>query len=265
MPARRRLPFCEAMHRLSVAHLLVALVMMFVVLPFVDNFRYGPLMEAMTFTAVLLAAMNAIGRRRGTLVLAGLIMAPALATKWIDHLYPNLLPRGPSQVAAVVFVAFVIWHLLRFVMSSPKVTSEVLCAVLSIYLLFAVAWAFLYTLLALSNSNAFTFTVPSLANASMTGFTALYFSFESLTTLAFGDIMPVSNVARMMTLVEATGGIFYVTILIARLLGCIRLRNRSRKPRIVKNSRARTSDSKRSSPCSYLLTKICTCRVSSDR
>jgi hypothetical protein len=168
---------------------------------------------------MLLAAMNAIGGRRRTLIVAALLMSPALVTRWVDHLYPGLLTLTPSMVAAVVFVAFVIWHLLRFVMSSPVVNSEVLYAAISIYLLYAVAWAFLYTLVASSNPAAFTWTITTEANRAITGFTALYFSVEILTALAFGDIMPVSNVARMMTLVQATTGIFYVTILIARLVG----------------------------------------------
>jgi hypothetical protein len=209
--------FHEGRHRLSIAHLLIALVGMFVIAPFADAIPFGRLTEAMIFTAVLLFAMNAIGRRRRTLIVAALLVSPALLTRWIDHVYPGLLPAWPSLVAVVVFVAFVIWHLLRFVMSTPKVTSEVLCAAISIYLLFAVAWAYLYTLLAATHPDAFKFTVEG-GQGEIRGFTAIYFSAEILTALAFGDIVPVSNVARMMTLVEATCAVFYVTILIARLV-----------------------------------------------
>jgi hypothetical protein len=214
-----RLPFREGRFRFSVAQLLIALVVMFVVAPFVDSLQYGELIEAIIFTAMLLAAMNAIGGRQRTLVIAALLMSPAVVTRWVDHLYPGVLAQTPSLMATVIFVAFVIWHLLRFVMSSPVVNSEVLYAAISIYLLYAVAWAFLYTLMASSDPAAFTWTITTEANRAITGFTALYFSVETLTALAFGDIMPVSNVARMMTLVQATTGIFYVAILIARLVG----------------------------------------------
>jgi hypothetical protein len=202
---------------------------MFVVLPFVDTIPYGRLAEASIFTVVLLCAMNAIGRRRRTLIAAALLVSPALVTRWIDHLYPGLLPVWPSLVSVVVFVTFVIWHLLRFVMSTQKVTSEVLCAAISIYLLFAVAWAYLYTLLAASHPEAFKFTVDG-AQGEITGFTAIYFSAEILTALAFGDIVPISNVARMMTLVEATCAVFYVTILIARLVAVYSHANSQPKP-----------------------------------
>jgi Ion channel len=215
----RKLPFQEGRHRLSVAHLLIAIVVMFVVLPFVDNVPYGRLVDALVFTAVLLAGVNAVGGRQRTLIGATMLVMPALITRWIDHIFPGTLPLLPSVVAAIAFVVFVIWHLLRFVMSSPTVTPEVLCAAISIYLLFAVAWAFLYTLVAVFAPDAFAFVVPSQAGSTMAGFTALYFSLETLTTVAFGDIVPVSNVARMLTVVESTAGVFYVTVLIARLVG----------------------------------------------
>jgi hypothetical protein len=82
-----------------------------------------------------------------------------------------------------------------------------------------VAWSFLYTLLARSDPSAITFTSPSDAKAVLAGFNALYFSVQVLTTITFGDIVPVSNTARMMALVEAIVGVFYLAILVARLVG----------------------------------------------
>jgi voltage-gated potassium channel len=52
----------------------------------------------------------------------------------------------------------------------------------------------------------------------MDGFTGLYFSFTTLSTVGYGDILPVSSVARMLAMVEAMFGMFYVTLLIARLV-----------------------------------------------
>jgi uncharacterized membrane protein len=51
----------------------------------------------------------------------------------------------------------------------------------------------------------------------MIGFEALYFSFGALTNY-YGDIIPVSNAARMLALTEGIIGMFYVAVLIARLV-----------------------------------------------
>jgi hypothetical protein len=52
----------------------------------------------------------------------------------------------------------------------------------------------------------------------MKGFTAVYFSFITLSTVGYGDISPVSGVARMLTIVEATTGTIYLAVLISRLV-----------------------------------------------
>jgi hypothetical protein len=52
----------------------------------------------------------------------------------------------------------------------------------------------------------------------MVGLEAVYFSFVTLSTLGYGDIIPASNISRMLAVLEATTGMFYVTVLIARLV-----------------------------------------------
>ncbi|PYL41264.1 MAG: transporter, partial [Verrucomicrobia bacterium] len=53
---------------------------------------------------------------------------------------------------------------------------------------------------------------------SMSGFTGFYFSFVTLSTVGYGDITPVSRIARMLAAMEAMTGLLYVAVLIARLV-----------------------------------------------
>lgn len=209
----------EGRRRLSVAHLLTALTVMFISVPFVDSFRYGDVAESAIFTVVLLTAVGAVGGRRRTLIAAASLAVPALGARWLSHLFPGVVPVDVGLVLAIVFVVFVIAHLFRFVVTARQVNAEVLCAAISIYLLFAIVWSFAYTLLGRADPDSFTFTVPSDANATMKGFMALYFSMQVLTTITLGDILPISNLARVMAIVEAGAGVFYLAIMIARLVG----------------------------------------------
>ena len=52
----------------------------------------------------------------------------------------------------------------------------------------------------------------------MAGFNAVYFSYITLTTVGYGDIAPVSNVARMLAITESMSGTLFVGVLIARLV-----------------------------------------------
>jgi hypothetical protein len=215
------LPIREGRHRFSVAHLLVAIVALFVIMPLVDRLPYGESIETAAFTFVLLAAVNAVGGQRRIQILAGVMAAPAVLAHWLHHLWPDLVPVEVRLVADLVFVSYVIAHLFRFVLVAPVVNAEVICAAISIFLLLAVAWSFVYMMLAIWEPDSFTYT-ESTGDApapQLVGFLALYFSVQVITTITFGDIMPVSNVARMLTLAEATTGMFYMAILISRLVG----------------------------------------------
>lgn len=47
----------------------------------------------------------------------------------------------------------------------------------------------------------------------------IYFSFVTITTLGYGDIIPVSRMAKNLALLEAVWGQTYLTVLVARLVG----------------------------------------------
>jgi uncharacterized membrane protein len=100
----------------------------------------------------------------------------------------------------------------------------VLCAGISAYLLLGLLWALAYILVGSLSPDAFRFTTGPPDSRSMEGFNAFYFSFVTLSTIGFGDIAPVSNVARMLVVMEAITGLFYMAILIARLVSMQPLR-----------------------------------------
>ena len=88
------------------------------------------------------------------------------------------------------------------------------------YLLLGVTWAFGYKLLMEMIPDAIHFQTP-LAAGVPTGEPArlIYFSFETLTTVAFGDAYPVHRIARSLAIAEALIGQLYPAILIATLVG----------------------------------------------
>lgn len=206
-------------YRLSAARLLGAIISLFVIMPFVERWRFGHFVESAAFTIVLLAAVTAVGRHRKTLLVAMTLAVPALVGRWLSHVWSDPLVLELGLAAAILFVVYIIWSLLRAVMAAPVVDSEVLCTTISTFLLLAAAWSFSYLLIANWDRNAFDISEPATGTQKLTNFTALYFSVQVLTTITFGDILPVSNIARMMAIVEAAAGVFYMAILVARLVG----------------------------------------------
>ena len=206
------------MHRFSCAYFLAALVLMLVTMPFLEQFPGGSLIGTLAMTLVLMSAVLAVGRRRSTLVWAVMLVVPALLAKWVEHVRPDLLPTGTFQAAGILFEAFVVTHLLRFILRAPRVDSEVLCAGIAGYLMLGLLWMLGYVMVDRLISESFVFDAGPVSGRSMTGFNALYFSFVTLSTVGYGDIIPVSGAARMLAMTEAIAGMFYVTLLIARLV-----------------------------------------------
>src|SRR6266480_3728242 len=67
------------------------------------------------------------------------------------------------------------------------------------------------------NSGSLAFNMNA-GKHSIRGFNAFYFSFITLSTVGYGDITPVSKVARMLSAMEAMTGLLYLAVLIARLV-----------------------------------------------
>ena len=109
-------------------------------------------------------------------------------------------------------------ELLRFIVYAPRVNAEVLCAAVAGFLLSGFAWSLAYNLLDRLDPNSFVFTLSSKSGFPMNGFTSVYFSFITLSTVGYGDIVPASEVARMLAMLEAMFGMFYMTVLVARLV-----------------------------------------------
>jgi hypothetical protein len=111
----------------------------------------------------------------------------------------------------------VVLQLLRFILRSTRVNSEVMCAGISGYLMLGIWWTSAYLTVSQLSPGSFS-GIHLAANGALGRFDALYLSFVSLTCLGCNDIMPQSKVARMLLMVESTTGVLYVAVLIARLV-----------------------------------------------
>lgn len=204
--------------RFSFSQFLTALILLFLTGPYVQQLEYGRLIETALTTLVMLSAILAIGGRGGSLVAALLLALPLFASQWIHHCVPFFLPEWIRIVAGIAFIGFVAARLLNFIFQMRKIDAESICAAISAYIMIGILWGMFYSLVELMQPGAFVFTAGPSESRAMTPMNGIYFSFVTLATIGYGDIIPVSSTARMMAIMEATSGMFYVTVLISRLV-----------------------------------------------
>ncbi len=86
-----------------------------------------------------------------------------------------------------------------------------------VYLLLGVLWSLLYGLIDIISPGSFNGINENLAAGQYNDM--LYFSFVTLTTLGYGDILPASELAKVFVYIEAIVGQFYLAVLVAGLVG----------------------------------------------
>jgi voltage-gated potassium channel len=204
--------------RFSTVQLLIALALFFIWAPFVEEIEGGELIVSALFSLVLLAGVVAVADSNRVLVIAIVLAIPAIAGRWMNHFWPELVPPHVFLTAGLILIAFVVANLLRFVLRAPSVNADVLCASISAYLMLGLMWTLAYWLVdQLTPGGAFSFNTNA-GTRSINGFTGFYFSFITLSTVGYGDITPVSRIARWLAAMEAMTGLLYVAVLIARLV-----------------------------------------------
>lgn len=119
-----------------------------------------------------------------------------------------------SNLILLFFLAVSIQLIIREIFPSKNVTGDTIKGGVCIYLLLGLFWYNIYELIYLFNVNSFKGIVSSNSQADL-----LYFSYTTLTTVGYGDITPVVNIARIFANLESIVGIMYPAIYISRLAG----------------------------------------------
>jgi hypothetical protein len=183
-----------------------------------------PVAEAILFLALLSAAVVSISKGRAWKLFVLLLGLPTAALSLVAVVVHSDGVAITRHLFLAAFLAYVIWVMLRAIFDSPRVTFNTVCASLCIYLLLGLVWALAYSAEDALDPAAFTYTVaggqpPSWVRGGRWDTGVLYFSFATLTTLGYGDIVPTSPISRMLASIEAITGQLYLAVLVARLVG----------------------------------------------
>jgi hypothetical protein len=184
-----------------------------------------PLLEGLAFVVVLIEALVSVSTRRAHRFIGLSLGLPAVLMGAMPALFDSLGVELLRHLFAVAFLSYVIGLLVIFIFNRQRVTFNTVCASLCIYLLLGLVFALAYSVVDLLISDSFRLTVANSVSPPFTRFgkgsstPVLYFSFTTLTTLGYGDIVPTSPIARALTSIEAITGQVYLAVLVARLVG----------------------------------------------
>lgn len=205
--------------RLRFFWLLLALLLLIVLGPVAEVTGLGGVALLILFSLLLLASAYVASER-----LWGLIAAVGLAVPWavLTWFRPSAGDVANALVAdglAISLLLYTLSLLLHRIVAVKESNFDILCAAVAVYLLIGVVWGVWFRFIETLVPGSFVLTGTGEA-IGWSNF--IYFSLATLTTLGYGDITPVSPVARVWATLEAVAGVLYVALLISRLVSLYR-------------------------------------------
>jgi len=188
------------------------LVLVFVLPPFLPPGSSRSFAADAAFAVVLLTGVLALsehGLAWRLLMAAALFAIGVVLANWMIPVADPVI-RVAELVAVLLLVLVVLGQTFR----AGPVTSHRIQGGIAAYLLLGLMWAAAYALVETLHPGSFSGAIGVAG-----GHRAwIYFSFVTLTTVGYGDILPVSPAARSLAVLEAVTGPLYIAILLARLV-----------------------------------------------
>jgi voltage-gated potassium channel Kch len=200
-------------------YLLIALVFFLATTPLAEHTELATARFQVMFTLVLLVGVYTLSGRR-SVIIGSTLAALSLLGSWLE----SVVELGPwvaaGSAASAVFLSYVAFVVLVAVLRELRVTTDTVLGGICVYFLIGIIFALLYSLVIELDPDAILLQGAEISAAlERGGSVLLYYSFVTLTTLGYGDVIPQSNIARMLAGSEAVIGQLFIAVLIARLVG----------------------------------------------
>ena len=147
-------------------------------------------------------------------ILIGAWLVLLFVAKRYDSVPAKLV--GPAIVMTICASVFVVVE--RRVLDAPRVDANIICGGIACYFLIAIVWALGFVVIDEISPGSFDWH----QEGELTLSHVIYFSLTCVSTLGFGDVVPLSPFARIFATFEAVAGTIYISVFIARLVSLYR-------------------------------------------
>jgi hypothetical protein len=198
--------------------MLIGTILLLLVFPFLHGTFLLRLARGFLILALFFPTVYAHGRHTGRLILTATLFTVSLGTFVWELATWSKQAEAWHSAANTCYFFVLAYILIRYVAAQDAVSRNVVSATLVVYVMLAFAWTFLYDFVETLQPGSFTrATIPGGEPNQRVVF--FYFSMITITTVGFGDVVPVSPMARMLTTTEALVGQLYLVAAVALVVG----------------------------------------------
>ena len=198
-------------------YLLLSLLLIILLSPFLETHRAGEFFLLIALFVTLTIAVLELHGKRSLRWLAITIATPIVLIELVGVFYPSHSLLILDYALLTAFFGFSSVGLFAYLGKPGAISSGRIYTSVSLYLMLATFWSALYNLMEAIYPASFVQagapTTARVARASL-----LYFSLITLTTVGYGDIVPVTPAARVFAALEGAAGVLYIAITVARLV-----------------------------------------------
>ena len=215
MLRRRLLRRIAYLRRNRCSALMAGLFVFILVHPLLAESAIGGTFLVLGMLGILLIGLWALHARRRTLLIVGILALLTFHGIAADRLGEHWL-RPATLLVTATFMGAITAALLYYVLDWHPITTDKVFGAVAAYVLIAFTFACVFALLQEVQPGAF-HAAPVHAPNQLDWSAMMYFSFTVLTSTGFGEITPVTRMARALIVIEQVVGVMYVAFLIARL------------------------------------------------
>jgi voltage-gated potassium channel len=197
--------------------LLFTVIFAVFILPILPSIWHRSLIR-IVYTVIYFSAILSLEKRKDSLIV---LFVSTFVTEWISGIlnFPVLLSL--AKFVNIVFFLVIVVSLIRQIATARKVSAGVILGSLAGYLLLGLIFSIFVMFIMQNDTGAFSSPPKQAAESEESIGTSVpvYFSFVTLATLGYGDIVPLKPYTRSLATLIAVIGQFYIAIIVALLVG----------------------------------------------
>jgi voltage-gated potassium channel len=187
------------------------------ILPLFPTFTHHLLFSTF-FTFIILAGTQLISKNR---MLWFSFCSVAIALVWIGDIMDLPVIKAISKGFNMVLYIFIVADLVKQLSRAKVVSADVILEAINGYLMIGLVFAIVVAFLMSQNPASFSFsdTKSGILRGESPYHQYIYFAFITLTTVGYGDVVPLSEPAKSLSIMISLTGQLYIAIVIAVLVG----------------------------------------------
>lgn len=197
--------------------LLLLCIMQFIVIPLFGSYSRFMVIINIFWMLFILAGIISLTKNKRQALLISIIPFLFLMVQWIDFFQTNIVVVFADLFLTIALMLLLITLVLIKVLEPGPVTQYRIIGSIAVYMLLANLWCTAYLFIFKHIEGSFQMAVsPFESSSEQANF--MYFSYITITSTGYGEIVPIHPFARSLVQIEVLTGVLYPVILIGRLV-----------------------------------------------